>query len=471
MLLCKTRKIQSPQIPDPTESEGEMRMSMKNVLTGFFVGMLICPWTVLGEKASYPKPAPPADASSYGKHLQRSMTLMAASTPKKRNTVRILHYGQSIVGQQWSRFVDADLRKRFPNTDFITKNLAIGGFSSRLLVRTMHYDVFPFYPDLIVFHVYGSHIDYEKIIKEMRTRTTAEIIIQTDHLNKWPEPRAKGVWEQKTWDAKMNRWFLPQFAAKYGCALQPQRWEWEQYLKDNNLQPKALLKDGIHLNEHGRWLMGQLLNRFLIHLPKEPADDWRGMVKTYEVGKDIQWKDNRLTLEFEGNRVVALAGPGDGAKISVLIDGRKPSEFPECYSFTRPSGTPIGWPAIKKITSRRPLMLEEWTATCSGFNDKQDDFTFTVAGSVTGPDGSGRGSKKFVSKSGRVVIEPSDWVFEYERKVSKKKTPDNWKVRWKVIPLFADEYAAPKVTDTAREHATVLASNLKFQHFAGLFFG
>ena len=436
-------------------------MRTRSILTGLFACMLICPWSALAEKPAYPKPTPPKDASSYGKHIQRSMTLMSASTPKKRSTVRILHYGQSIVGQRWSTFVDADLRRRFPNTEFVSKNLAIGGFSSQLLVRTMHYDVLPFYPDLIVFHVYGSHVDYEKIIKEMRTRTTAEIIIQTDHANKWPEPRAKGVWQQKTWDAKMNRWFLPQFAAKYRCALQPQRWEWEQYLKDNNLQPKALLKDGAHLNEHGRWLMAELLKRFLVHLPDEPADDWRDTVKTYEVGKDLHWKGYRLTVEFEGNRVEALAGPGTGGKASVAIDGKKPSDLPECYSFTRPSGTPgVGWPAIKKITWQNPPVVEQWTALCSGFNDKHDDFTFTVTGSVTGADGAGRGSKKFVSKSGRIVIEPTDWVFAYDRAVSKKKAPDNWKVRWNVIPLFVDEYVPPKVADASREYATVLASDL-----------
>ncbi len=109
-------------------------------------------------QGDYPPPRPAADASSYGRHIQRSMTLMAASTPQKRNTVRILYYGQSITGQRWSDRVDAWLRKTYPNTDFVTANLALGGFASRLLVRTAEYDVIPFYPDLLVFRVYGSHV-------------------------------------------------------------------------------------------------------------------------------------------------------------------------------------------------------------------------------------------------------------------------------------------------------------------------
>ena len=410
----------------------------------------------------YPKPNPANDTSSYGKHFQRSMTLMATSTPEKRNTVRILYYGQSIVGQRWSDMVDAYLRERFPNTDFVTKNLAMGGFGSERLVRTMYYDLLPFYPDLLVFHVYGSHIEYENIIREVRSRTTAEIIIQTDHANNWPGHRADSFGEQEGWNDKMNYWFLPQIARKYGCALQPQRDEWVQYMRDNGMEPGELLTDTVHLNEHGKWLMAELMKRFLIYLPDEPQDEWKDLVKTYVIGKDINWQDNRLTLEFEGNRVVALAANGSSASAQVLMDGKKPSEFPECYTFTRTSGTRnIGWPAIMKITWQEPPILEEWTATFSDFNDEHDDFKFTVKGSVTGFDGSGTGKEKFVSNSGRIIIEPGDWVFAFDKRVSEKPTPDGWTVKWTVVPMFVDEYTPPEVEDTSREYQTVLVQGLE----------
>jgi len=231
------------------------------VLSMILVMTVIFP-NALAAEAEYPDPNPAADTSSYGKHIQRSMTLMATSTPEKRNTVRILYYGQSIVGQRWSEMVDEYLRQRFPNTDFVTKNLAIGGFSSPRLVRTMYYDVFPFYPDLLLFHVYGDHIQYENIIRAVRKRTTAEIIIQTDHANKWPEHKSDSLGEQESWDGKMNHWYLPQIARNYNCALQPQRDEWIQYMRDHKLEPSQLLRDTIHLNEHGRWLMAELLSEY-----------------------------------------------------------------------------------------------------------------------------------------------------------------------------------------------------------------
>jgi len=114
--------------------------------------------------ANYPAPKPPRNTSQYGKHFQRNMTLMATSTPQKRNTVRILFYGQSIVGQHWHTMVAEDLKKCLPHIDFVIENKAIGGFSSQLLVRTMYYDVLPFYPDLLVFHVYGTHDKFENTI-------------------------------------------------------------------------------------------------------------------------------------------------------------------------------------------------------------------------------------------------------------------------------------------------------------------
>ncbi|MBN2137703.1 MAG: hypothetical protein JW720_07845 [Sedimentisphaerales bacterium] len=414
--------------------------------------------------ADYPSPAPPTDTSQYGKHFQRSMTLMESSTPTKRNTVRILFYGQSIVGQQWHTMVADDLRRRFPNTDFVIENKAIGGFSSQLLVRTMHYDVMPFYPDLLVFHVYGAHDKYEDIIREIRTRTTAEIIMQSDHANTWPQPKCTGdFWtEQEDWGDKMNYFLLPAVAEKYKCSWQPQRWEWVDYLKANNLQPKDLLTDSVHLNNQGKWLMAELLKRYLVYLGDEPKDSWAGMVKTYVVGKDIDWQGNKLTLEFEGNRIVALAAKGPAGKADVIIDGRKTSDHPECYTFTRPSGTPhIRWPAVKKFTFQKPPVLETWRAVCSNFDDAQKNFDFTVTGSATGPDGAGKATEKFVSNSGRIVIEPEDWVFEYDKSVSKKNAPDQFEVTWSVELLGTDRYAPPNADDPAKEYPTILASNLE----------
>src|SRR5438093_1137458 len=81
-----------------------------------------------------------------------------------------------------------------------------------------------------------------------RARTSAEILMQRDHVTKWPaeNPDQKNpMW----WDHMMNDVFLPGHAKKYGCGLADVRGQWLEYLKANTLEPKALLKDDVHLND------------------------------------------------------------------------------------------------------------------------------------------------------------------------------------------------------------------------------
>src|SRR5688500_18350190 len=71
------------------------------------------------EAETYPPVPPPADASALGRGIQRTMAKLATSTPQRRNTVRVLFYGQSITEQTWSKAVADDLRKRFPHADLV----------------------------------------------------------------------------------------------------------------------------------------------------------------------------------------------------------------------------------------------------------------------------------------------------------------------------------------------------------------
>ena len=145
----------------------------------------------------------------------------------------------------------------------------------------------------------------------------------------------------------------------------------------------------------------------------------------------------------------------------MLIDGKKPSEFPTVYYHARPSGTPnIGWPAIKRITWQKPLVLETWTARCYSFSDDAKTFKFELSGSVTGPDGSGVSTEKFTSPSGRVIIEPADWTFDYDRSVGKKAMPESVTVTWQTKAIVADTYTPLKVTDPTYEYPTTLAQGL-----------
>ena len=115
--------------------------------------------------------------------IQRTMKMLEESTAENPAHVRVLFYGQSITAQAWTRIVQEQLTRKYPTAKFEFRNAAIGGYVSSVLIRTADHDLYPWYPDLLFFHVYGPMDKYEEIVRRVRERTSAEIVIWTSHLN------------------------------------------------------------------------------------------------------------------------------------------------------------------------------------------------------------------------------------------------------------------------------------------------
>lgn len=413
-----------------------------------------------------PKPSvfpvpPPADVSRLGSRIQRTMTLLASSTPERRHRVRILFYGQSITKQSFWWTLADDLRRRFPHADLEIENLAIGGYSSPYLLRTLPQDVYTFYPDLVLFHVYGAEKEYEEIIAGIRRNTTAEIAIQNDHPTVPRNAADPKQAERRAAGDRRSYVFLPRLADKYGCELIDIRRPWDAYLERHGLEPAALLSDNVHLNDHGNYVMAETTKPYLRHDPSIPRESWADLVKTYTVDQDFRWSDGRLEFEFEGNRIDVLAAAGPPARALVLLDGRRPSEIPELYVHLRTTETwGADWPAINRVSRRSPLLAEEWRLRITEASEKAEFLRFEAEGSKTGPDGGGTSRELFVSPSGRVVIEPGDWAIARGVAVRPGPMPEGYAVRWRAAPQFADVYEAPRVADPAREYAVTLAQGL-----------
>jgi hypothetical protein len=415
---------------------------------------------VLHAAAADLPPVPPvADAANLGVGIQRAMTLMATSTPEHRNHVKVLFYGQSITEQAWSKLVAEDLKKRFPNADLEIANKAIGGFASQRLVKIAEHDCYPWYPDLVLFHVYGANNTYEEIIKNIRTRTTAEVLMQKDHVGaklppvvkNWDEAKAldksdHGMW----WDYMMNYVFLPDIAKKYGCGVADVRTPWVKYLGDNKLDTRALLKDDIHLNDDGCKVMAGIVSQYLVYRPELPNDGWKDLVRDVEA----RTEGKTLTLSAEGNRFDVVVGSLDKPlSATVTIDGKKPSEFPGCYAITR--ANPGAWSPlfIMRVDHDQPLVVEDWTLTLTSVAADGKSWKFAVKGSVTGDDGEGDSTQPFASKSGRVVIAPDSWF------PGGAKIDNGYKLSWKVVPLFADTIELKSGT-AGRENLVTLVQGL-----------
>ncbi len=446
---------------------------MKTLLSVLLLGCSIN--LAMAETNNYPLPLFVGDTNTMGRGVQRTMNLLTSSTPEHKNTVRILFYGQSITEQNWWKLVSEDLRRRFPNANLITENLAIGGHCSQLLVKTAEADLYPFYPDLLIFYVYGSHIEYENIIRRVRERTTAEIAMQTDHvttdaaITEETDPAKTAGDPTKpnlVWDLFMNYHFLPDTAKKYGAELIDQRTAWRHYLNDNHLAASKLLRDGVHLNDYGCFVMSELVNPWLRLNPAVDDRAWSNWVRTFEMGKNLQWKSDRVELDFDGNRVDAIVANtlADNADLEVWIDGRRPSSFPELYTFNRVSAYQSNWPCLLRVQSAAPLVIEDWTLTLTEMSDDMKNVKFTLQGSKSGADGEGVSTNRFESQSRRIVIDPEDWNLPFCRIVFNHALAPGFQIHWQVRPLFQDVFHATATQDPTIENTITLAQGLANGH-------
>ena len=386
--------------------------------------------------------------------IQRTMKTLEESTFENPATVRVLFYGQSIVEQGWHVRVMADLRKRYPSVRFEVANRAIGGFQSPWLIETAESDLYPFYPDLLFFRVYGPLDKYEEIVRKVRETTTAEIVLWTDHLSRREcETREMVEGLRGAKDERSDA--IRGIAAKYRCMCVDLRKKWIDRMLAENVSVTNLLKDSVHLLEDGPafgWY-ADFLSEELVRVPGasgEPEISGR-ITKVPLTDKAVtRHRDGRMTLAFSGNRVVAVANGRGGCAVRVTLDGKDPSEFPEMHCNTRPSRIASHWmPAIRHVSSDPSVkpVVQDWTYTFLEGTEPMTPIHFRVDGSVTGFEGEGWSTNEFRSASGRVIIprgQPDRWQYEYFVRDNKcgdwKYAKPGQTLRWATRPLYADPY-------------------------------
>jgi hypothetical protein len=429
---------------------------MQNILFRNLLSIPLLAVTVTSFSQTYPMPSLP-DTSKLGQYTSRTINLLHNSAPGRRNAVKILVYGQSISEQEWWLEVKRTVSERFPDADLIMENKAIGGFSTQYLFKTTEMDVSPFYPDLILLHVYGGVKDYETILSTIRSRTAAEVAIMTDHY----------IGENK-WSDTMSFILLPALAEKYKCDLINIRDPWKKYLKDNNLEPSALLKDGIHLNDHGNFLMAELVKPLFCFKSSFPDDPF-GLLTTYYAGKDFISAADTIQIPFTGNRADLVYKPVrscSGDSVRILLDGMPPSSFQGSYYMSRPFNSggetwPWDLPAMIRIDHTSQWVPEDWSCIFTEAQPPYLDFSFEIAGSVTGRDGEGKASQDFVSRSGRVIIRKDDaesggdWHLNRSYRVLKTIVNSGDTVRWRTFSISTDIFS-PKSENKSADEVNII---------------
>lgn len=407
---------------------------MNKMMCGYFVIASLCSMAMAQQSTVAPRGSV-TDMTMLGAKIARTMTSLATSTLTQRNSVRVLFYGQSITAQTWSNAIIDRLKKEYPNADLTIENRAIGGFEADRLMKTAHQDLYPFYPDLVIFQDYGGlKGELEDMISNIRRLTTAEILIATHHVS-----HPGNAWVQAEYDKQSQ--LIRDLAAKYDCELADVRGEWKQYLADYHLQPQDLLKDSVHLNDKGCKLMEDLIGQHLRYDKTfaNPHADW---IKTIPVQFD---SDNAIKVKFTGNRVdlVTEATNKPLGTARILIDGKPPSKNSKAYAITRTSlADRAWWPAIYTVGWQNLPLIENWTLKFAEVSEDAKQFKYHVTGSKTGPDGSGNSEERFISNSGRVVIDPRDFGIESAQKMSKKPCPPDFEIKWSVVPMFQDIYSS-----------------------------
>lgn len=336
-----------------------------------------------------------------GRHIARTMHLLADSTSAHPNEVRVLVYGQSISKQAWWLKVKHALQEAYPHADLTMENRAIGGFHSTRLLRCAANDVRLFYPDLVLFQDYGPRDDYEAIIQAMRRETTAEIAVQTDHY-------VRG--QNEDWHDEHAETWLPALCDRYDLELIDVRANWKRYLRVHNLEPEALLRDNVHLNGRGNALMAAIIQAHLVHNPALDPDP-QGLVRVLQAGDAFDASKATIDVSFEGNRV-DLVGAGRWIGAEVLIDGRPPSAWKSVHVAERP-WLGKSWPPKVGLPVRIDLGAEPepgtWELRVQAVEEDGGVVHFEAYRRDDDWQGAGTSTARFVSENGQVVIEPEAW--------------------------------------------------------------
>ncbi len=405
------------------------------------------------------------DTSNMGQYMSRTMNLLQNSDPDNKTTVRILVYGQSINAQDWWKDLKSDLETRFPNANIDMRNLSIGGFQSHVLWKTTYFDVLPFDPDLVLFHDYGGFANKEKITQIIREHTAAEILWRSSHFHQ----------DDSNLDEEHNT-LIPEACVRNHLEFGSFRDEWNEYLETNSIEATDLLSDAIHLNNHGKFLMAEIHKPYFYYHDKWDADPDTLMTE-HTAGAEMEWDADTLLVDFYGNRCDLVFNnqllENTTDTIYIYVDGKHPKEYKDIYTVTRPKKGSYNFNSIAtpiRILNDNPLIEEEWTLTYRSVNDDYTNFTFDVEGSVTGFDGTGSKSEDFISNSGRVRIQKSDWwVFE-AHKYFGANVYDGYQITWQVIAQGKNKFVPVQRNDNIENTETLFQGIPNSRHTLKLVF-
>ena len=309
-------------------------------------------------------------------------------------------------GEVWKK----EIAGRFPKAPPVIYQKMVGNSCPWQYLRGWaKHLVVPDQPDLVLIYTIGKPSDLEKLIVELRTHTTADIIVPTIH---WRE-RDQKLWGESENAADQDVGAIRDICKRHDVEFVESRKDWAAYLKDNELPISALLKDAVHQSDYGAHIINQ---NILAHL-KTPASFSYTPQSREQIIQPKKMPDGSLEVTFVGTRI-DLHGThtNQEGKMQVWIDGKpanqcnafladyiQPGKNNSRLKFGRSPTVPRD-AAPHGVTLGNNIDPQEWTITMTS-----DEGDYQLIGSVTGPDGRGNAKELFTSDSGQIVIEPDLW--------------------------------------------------------------
>lgn len=190
----------------------------------------------------------PKISTNDGQHLALTMRKLEDGISPRRPFL-IWAIGSSYCnmlgnGEAWR----AEIAKRFPNAPVVEYRKMVGNSCPWQYLRGWaQHLVIPDQPDLVLIYTIGKPEDLEKLIVELRAKTTADVIVPSIH---WRE-RDGELWGKSENAADQDVLRVREICRKHRVEFVENRQAWGEYLHGNKLSISSLLKDAVHQSDFG----------------------------------------------------------------------------------------------------------------------------------------------------------------------------------------------------------------------------
>ena len=409
-------------------------MRMIALSTGVLAAFWVRP-AALG--APPPSPEPPKGAPEYEAPPRpddgTNMVLTAGKLEKGFDPPRPLLIWA--IGSSFTNFLGSGdqlierIRQRWPDAPEIVYKKMVGNSTSYHFSRGWaRHLVIPDQPDVVLIYNFGRTEELEKVIRDLRTHTTADVIVPTlhwcvPHKPVWPDPDARNSHQDPV--------ALRELCVKYGLEFVESRRELTRYMLAHDLEVEDLLVDSVHQSRYAAKMINMNIARHF-HRAEQAGYDPRSRERRLDVESSSSveasagdWtpvdggalsassQGSSIRVDFTGNRIdlIGRRAP-DGGSVEVWIDGKPPEKTAVFYAgYVQPDGgnapAPPNPPRDRSphsATLGSGIVPQQWTITMTS-----DQGDFELVGSVTGPDGKGNAFGPFTSQSGQLVMDPELW--------------------------------------------------------------